>query len=271
MIWRFPWCCSVEPARANERVDKAPLPSSSADRRTAQGRSSHAGPVPDTSGASAAVATANSRKGSPEAKVGGTAGGGSVDNPLPVVEVIPSQGGQPTKGGKGGARGGESATTIEQEADDTMSVASSHVSGRSIRSSTSTVASEYINECIGSTRLQEAAKIQQAMKSFVRSMVRGQQMGVISPDGALRTCNCSLDKKLKKFKLQLKGSVREIPLADMSEVFQGTEPEDIKTPLDELCATIMLESQECISFHFNDVPAREHFATCLQILVDGHH
>merc|ERR1719203_2545370 len=157
--------------------------------------------------------------------------------------------------------------------EDTCSVASSNVSRTSLRSlgTTSSVGIELLNERIGSTRLREADKIKQAMKSFVRSMVRGQQMGVISPDGALRTCSCSLDKKLKNFRIELKGSVRQIPLADMSDVFQGTEPEDIDTPLDELCSTVMLQSQECISFHFADVPAREHFGMCLQVLVDGHH
>merc|ERR1712039_517661 len=153
---------------------------------------------------------------------------------------------------------------------ETCSVASSKASGYSVRrlGTTSSIASEFINERIPA-RQREASKIQQAMKSFVRSMVRGQQMGVVSPDGALRTCSCSLDKKLKNFIIELKGSVRKIPLADMSEVFQGKEPEDIDTPLDELCSTVMLQSQECISFHFADVPSREQFALCLQILVDG--
>mmetsp|Transcript_60818 Transcript_60818/g.172053 ORF Transcript_60818/g.172053 Transcript_60818/m.172053 type:complete len:149 (+) Transcript_60818:1101-1547(+) len=146
-----------------------------------------------------------------------------------------------------------------------MSVASSRVSGRSVRSTftASSIASEFINERMGQS------KIQQAMKTFVRAMVRGQQMGVISPDGALRTCQCSLDKKLKTFIIELKGSVRQIPLTEMSDVFQGKEPEDIDTPLDELCSTVMLQSQECISFHFADVPSREQFAMCLQMLVDG--
>lgn len=74
---------------------------------------------------------------------------------------------------------------------------------------------------------------------------------------------------MKNFVIELKGSVRQIPLSEMAEVYQGKEPEDLETPLDDLCATVMLQSQECISFHFADIPAREHFAMCLQILVDG--
>jgi len=107
------------------------------------------------------------------------------------------------------------------------------------------------------------------MKTFVRSMVRGQQMGVVSPDGQLCTCTCSLDKRLKFFIIELKGSERRIALSDITEVFQGTEPEDIATPLDDLCSTLMLVTDDCISFHFPDMASREHFAMCLQVLVDG--
>ncbi|CAK8992798.1 Hypothetical protein (Fragment) [Durusdinium trenchii] len=118
-------------------------------------------------------------------------------------------------------------------------------------------------------RQRETAKIQSELKAFVREMVRGRKLSVIAPDGSLRSCSCSLDKRLKHFVIELKGSVRRIPLAELTEVYQGNEPEDIETPLDELCATLMLESCECISFSFEDLPSRERFAMCLQVLVDG--
>mmetsp|Transcript_10892 Transcript_10892/g.29098 ORF Transcript_10892/g.29098 Transcript_10892/m.29098 type:complete len:275 (+) Transcript_10892:163-987(+) len=182
---------------------------------------------------------------------------------------------QPPSGPSPAAKGGASrdpAAQAELEAAEAKGIHSSrsvksHYSMRSCGTS-STIGSEFINERIPA-RQREAQRIQQAVKTFARSMVRGQQMGVISPDGQLRTCSCSLDKKLKNFVIELKGSVRKIPLSEMAEVYQGKEPEDLETPLDDLCATVMLQSQECISFHFADIPAREHFAMCLQILVDG--
>jgi hypothetical protein len=159
----------------------------------------------------------------------------------------------------------------KQKEDDTMSVASV-ASTRSNRSTLSfgSVSSSVINDRIPA-RQREATRIQQSMKAFVRQMVRGQQMGVISPDGQLRTCTCSLDKRLKHYVIELKGSQRKIPLTSIAEVYQGTEPEDIDTPLDEFCSTLTLEQGECITFHFPDVPAREQFAMCLQLLVDGQH
>mmetsp|Transcript_25915 Transcript_25915/g.42244 ORF Transcript_25915/g.42244 Transcript_25915/m.42244 type:complete len:230 (+) Transcript_25915:83-772(+) len=155
------------------------------------------------------------------------------------------------------------ADTVE-----TASVASSRSVGSRSVTSTVSVNSEFIQERIPA-RQRETAKIQSELKAFVREMVRGRKLSVIAPDGSLRSCTCSLDKRLKHFVIELKGSLRRIALSEITEVYQGNEPEDIETPLDELCATLMLESCECISFSFEDLPSRERFAMCLQILVDG--
>lgn len=177
------------------------------------------------------------------------------------------------------ARGEQSRSASPQkqketaETEETTSVVScaserSAVSNATMGTSRSSVASEIINEKIPS-RHREVSRVQQEMKKFVKGMVRGQQMGVVSPNGQLRTCTCRLDKRLKFFEIEIKGSTRSIALATLSEVYQGKEPEDIATPLDDLCSTLVLDSGECISFQFNTVPLREHFAMCLQILVDG--
>lgn len=108
------------------------------------------------------------------------------------------------------------------------------------------------------------------MKVFVKAMVRGREMNVLSVDGQLRTCTCSFDRKLRNYNIVINKETRSIPLIKFKEVFQGIEPEDIATPLDELCVTIVLESGECLSFRFKDLQERESFAMCLQIIVDGH-
>jgi len=151
---------------------------------------------------------------------------------------------------------------------DTLSVASTHSVKSTQSLGTSSIASELIRDLIPA-RQREATRLQQAMKGFVKTMVRGQDMSVLSPDGRNRTCCCSLDRRLKFFVIELKGARRKIGLSEVAEVFQGKEPEDISTPLDELCCTLMLQTDECITFRFTDVPSREHFGTCLQVLVDG--
>lgn len=142
-------------------------------------------------------------------------------------------------------------------------------STRSAYSGASSIGSEFINDQIP-LHQREVAKIQSHMKSFVKGMVRGREMNVLSVDGQLRACTCSFDRKLRNYNIVISKETRSIPLAKFREVFQGTEPEDIATPLDELCATMVLESGECLSFRFKDVAERENFAMCLQIIVDGH-
>eukprot|EP00419_Tripos_fusus_P025069 CAMPEP_0172719122 /NCGR_PEP_ID=MMETSP1074-20121228/75323_1 /TAXON_ID=2916 /ORGANISM="Ceratium fusus, Strain PA161109" /LENGTH=235 /DNA_ID=CAMNT_0013544441 /DNA_START=74 /DNA_END=781 /DNA_ORIENTATION=+ len=184
--------------------------------------------------------------------------GGAAGQPTPSTAGIPAV---PKLAG-----GGEAQLKARDE--DLISLASTHSAKSSHSLGMSSVGSELIRERMPE-RQRETERIQQAVKSFVRTMVRGQDMGAISPDGELLTCNCSLDKKLKFFIIELKGSRRRIALSEINEVFQGTEPDEIDTPLDELCATLELESGECLSFGFPDVPSRENFAICLQVLVDG--
>eukprot|EP00931_Biecheleriopsis_adriatica_P116464 TRINITY_DN92103_c0_g1_i1.p1 TRINITY_DN92103_c0_g1~~TRINITY_DN92103_c0_g1_i1.p1 ORF type:complete len:258 (+),score=49.62 TRINITY_DN92103_c0_g1_i1:96-776(+) len=142
-------------------------------------------------------------------------------------------------------------------------------STRSAYSGASSIGSEFINDQIPAHQ-REVAKIQSQMKGFVKGMVRGREMNVLSVDGQLRACTCSFDRKLRNYNIVISKETRSIPLSKFREVFQGAEPEDIATPLDELCATFVLDSGECLSFRFKDIAERENFAMCLQIIVDGH-
>lgn len=142
-------------------------------------------------------------------------------------------------------------------------------STRSAYSGVSSIGSEFLNEHIPEHQ-REVERIKSQMKTFVKSMVRGKDMNVLSVDGQLRACTCSFDRKLRNYNITINKDVRSIPLTRFREVFQGTEPDDIATPLDELCATFVLDSGECLSFRFKDEQERENFAMGLQIIVDGH-
>eukprot|EP00927_Polykrikos_kofoidii_P031184 TRINITY_DN26853_c0_g1_i1.p1 TRINITY_DN26853_c0_g1~~TRINITY_DN26853_c0_g1_i1.p1 ORF type:complete len:251 (-),score=40.06 TRINITY_DN26853_c0_g1_i1:522-1274(-) len=154
---------------------------------------------------------------------------------------------------------------------DMISVASSaKQSNRSFYSNASSVGSEFINAQIPPHQ-REVLRIQSTMKAFVKGMVRGRQLSVLCVDGQLRTCTCSFDRKLRNYSIVINKETRSIELSRFREVFQGTEPKDIATPLDDLCATFVLDNGECLTFRFDTVPDRENFAMCLQIIVDGHH
>lgn len=116
----------------------------------------------------------------------------------------------------------------------------------------------------------EVAKIQSQMKSFVKGMLKGREMSVLSIDGQLRSCTCSFDRKLRNYNICISKDTRQIEISTIQEVFQGLEPDDIQTPLDELCCTFVVETGECVTFRFKDVEERQNFAICLSIIVDGH-
>lgn len=186
--------------------------------------------------------------------------------PAPAPAVPPPKRGPPAAEAKRAAREEQAAASDAEDAE-TTSCASAKSTARSLGTNSSIASSSIVGRI--PARQREAERIQQEMKRFVREMVRGRQMGVVSPDGQMRTCNCSLDRRLRNLVLELRGSARRIPLTNVREVYQGKEPEDIETPLDDLCATLAMEEGDCITFHFADIPARENFAMCLQLLVDG--
>lgn len=148
-------------------------------------------------------------------------------------------------------------------------VSSQRHSVRSGHSGVSSIASDFVNEHIPEHKRQ-VARIQSQMKAFVKGMVKGREMSVLSVDGQLRSCTCSLDRKLRNYNIVINKEMRSIPVAKFRDVYQGTEPDDIATPLDELCCTFQLDSGECLTFRFKEVEEREDFANCLQNIVDGH-
>jgi len=196
-----------------------------------------------------------------ETKLAGGQGGGSS----PSTEGSPQCVGQGTPPALTKGRSADKLDTTE-----TASIASSRKnSTRSGYSAASSIGSEFINGKLPAHQ-RDIARIQSQMKTFVKGMVRGREMNVLSVDGQLRTCTCSFDRKLRSYNIVINKETRSIPLSKFKEVLQGTEPDDIATPLDELCATFVLDSGECLSFRFKDVQERENFAICLQIIVDGH-
>lgn len=103
------------------------------------------------------------------------------------------------------------------------------------------------------------------VKDFVRVMVKGRKMNVIAPDGSLKTCTCSLSRSLDTLRIKVKSNSRNIQLCDIEEIHAGADVEglQIQTPLDELSATLMLPSEESITFRLNDVNDRDTFVMCL--------
>merc|ERR1712018_336822 len=79
-------------------------------------------------------------------------------------------------------------------------------------------------------------------------------INVMATNGQLRNCTCSLSRKLDEFRIKYGTQTRAIKLVDFEQIYVGTDcPQDLTTPLDELCCTIALVSIDCISFRFNNL------------------
>lgn len=115
---------------------------------------------------------------------------------------------------------------------------------------------------------QAAAKEQQkqakkVVKDFVKEMVKGKKMNVMKQSGQLTSCTVSLTRALDALKIKAGGQTRDILLRDIAEIAAGTEVQDVDTPLDDLCATLMLVTEDCITFRMVDLNARDTFIMCL--------
>ena len=64
--------------------------------------------------------------------------------------------------------------------------------------------------------------------------MKGSKYTVVATSGDLRTCTVNISKKLDKLRIQAGPDARKIPLALVNNVYVGTDPPDIATPLDHL-------------------------------------
>jgi len=136
----------------------------------------------------------------------------------------------------------------------------------SVRSGT--VDSEVVDEAVTRQQRQEA---KQVIKEFVKDMVKGRKMTVMTQSGQLKKCSAYLNRSLDTFSIKVSGQKRNILLKDIEEIHPGAELiEGVDTPLDELCATLMLVSDDCITFRLNDINARDTFIMCLLMFCNHH-
>mmetsp|Transcript_53470 Transcript_53470/g.106431 ORF Transcript_53470/g.106431 Transcript_53470/m.106431 type:complete len:237 (+) Transcript_53470:179-889(+) len=183
----------------------------------------------------------------------------------PILPALSSQGGV-GDGGKEHVVGGDrlisqvgelpkfskaSPTDLDGGISETSSVRSGNVDGLS----------DVVSEV---TTRQQRHEAKQVVKEFVTDMRKGRKMTVMTQSGQLKTCSAYLNRGLDTFSIKVGGQKRNILLKDVEEIHAGSEQiEGVDTPLDELCATLMLVSDDCITFRLNDVNARDTFVMCL--------
>merc|ERR1712014_510279 len=98
------------------------------------------------------------------------------------------------------------------------------------------------------------------VRDFVVEMRAGRRMMVLTPEGQLRATTCSLSKSLDVLRVVRLNKVRRIPLTDILAIHAGLEPEGLTTPLDDLCATVVVGPDgSLITFRFEHINARDTF------------
>ncbi|CAJ1403424.1 unnamed protein product [Effrenium voratum] len=110
----------------------------------------------------------------------------------------------------------------------------------------------------------------QVVRDFVVEMRAGRRMMVLTPTGQLKATTASLNQDLSVFRLVRANLVRRIPLKDIGGIFCGTEPEVLTTPLDDLCATLLVKpSNEMVTFRLEHINARDTLVMCLMLFAQS--
>lgn len=115
---------------------------------------------------------------------------------------------------------------------------------------------------------------QAVVKSFVRNLVKGHVVTLLSVDGGIARCNAFLDRKLTTLSLQRGGArdskKRAVPLENISEIIVGEDGgAQFNLATDHMSVTLALENGQGIAFSFADDEERDTFALCLTMFVDG--
>eukprot|EP00931_Biecheleriopsis_adriatica_P102502 TRINITY_DN77465_c0_g1_i1.p1 TRINITY_DN77465_c0_g1~~TRINITY_DN77465_c0_g1_i1.p1 ORF type:complete len:428 (-),score=104.42 TRINITY_DN77465_c0_g1_i1:43-1326(-) len=116
-----------------------------------------------------------------------------------------------------------------------------------------------------------SSEIKKLVKDFVREMVKGREMNVLCQDGSMVPVKAGITKALDTLRMKSQGTSRNVLLADVETCITGESEElsDLETPLDDCCATLVLNGSECISFKFAEQKRAELFTLCMNLFIDG--
>lgn len=128
---------------------------------------------------------------------------------------------------------------------------------------------------------------QNVVKNFVRSLVKGLPVCLLSVCGGTAECTAFLDRQLTTLELARKGSStspsgptrgseselsrkRHIRLEEIVEVIVGESGgKDFQLFTDNFCVTLVLGNGQAVGFKFMDEEERDTFALCLSMFVDS--
>lgn len=115
---------------------------------------------------------------------------------------------------------------------------------------------------------EEALALREMMKKFVQDMIRGRPYLVVVENGRTEPCKLLLTPNLQYIQLEAAGVTHDIPLRNIKDICPGKLLENRFTPvvLDELCSTLVLRNNECVTFRLQTLKERDEFTKCIKVL-----
>merc|ERR1711918_78602 len=103
---------------------------------------------------------------------------------------------------------------------------------------------------------------------FTETMRRGKDFYVVKGDGKLVDVECALSRDHDQFRMRWEFKTRTIPIQDVVGILSWEEASELNLgyQLDGRCATVELETGECITFNFGHTEACERFIFCMRLL-----
>ncbi|CAK0818188.1 unnamed protein product [Prorocentrum cordatum] len=104
----------------------------------------------------------------------------------------------------------------------------------------------------------ERSELEVLLKGFVAGLVQGQTLPVVTGGGLAEDCRLSLSENLLYFRLETSSALHEIPLRNVRRVWPGQWIAKSAAPaeLDDLCDTLVLRNNECVTFRMRSVKER---------------
>lgn len=114
----------------------------------------------------------------------------------------------------------------------------------------------------------EALALRELMKRFVQEMIRGKAYLVVVENGHTEPCKLLLTPNLQYLQLEAAGVTHDIPLRNIKDICPGKLLENKFTPivLDEMCNTLVLRNNECVTFRLGSIQERDDFTKCVKVL-----
>lgn len=118
--------------------------------------------------------------------------------------------------------------------------------------------------------------LQASLRAFTRSLLRGVSVNVLLDDGRTRLAEARLDSELTHLVLHVPNAQHPVALRSIESVCApeeawlprvGGEVPEGQQPLDDCCATLIIQGGQFLTFVFDAPRTREYFEMCLKVLI----